>query len=189
MAEAAPGAGEQLSPPAPARRRVSSSSTVLHGPSLNEKGMQVSVHTCPQPLQRELRHVFHALDDLSVVEHLVCIATMQKSELNLLAMNEEVDREKDRLLNEFVRWASALVETLRSHGHFADYIDPCSGLPMLSGGNKVYSEVQGMELVLRYSSMDAGMCRVLLHPLWGSNVYPASLFTNAPSELVIKLLS
>lgn len=59
---------------------------------------------------------------------------------------------------------------------------------MLTGGNKVYSEVEGMQLLLQYRVMNAGSCKVLLHPQWGSAVYPASLFCTAPSDLVQKLL-
>jgi hypothetical protein len=36
--------------------------------------------------------------------------------------------------------------------------------------------------------MNAGMCRVLLHPLWGSAVYPASCFTTAPIDVVTRAL-
>jgi hypothetical protein len=36
--------------------------------------------------------------------------------------------------------------------------------------------------------MNAGMCRVLLHPLWGSAVYPASCFTTAPIDVVSRAL-
>lgn len=61
-----------------------------------------------------------------------------------------------------------LCEALRAKGFWADYIDPCSGLPvcridrpliiiydnnsvfghqMLTGGTKVYSEVEGMQVI------------------------------------------
>lgn len=54
--------------------------------------------------------------------------------------------------------------------------------------NKVYSEVDGVELLLRYRCLSAGMCKILIHPSWGAAVYPASLFTNAPYELVQEVL-
>lgn len=54
--------------------------------------------------------------------------------------------------------------------------------------NKVYSEVDGVELLLRYRCLSAGMCKILLHPLWGGAVYPASLFTDAPFEVVRDVL-
>mmetsp|Transcript_6089 Transcript_6089/g.9262 ORF Transcript_6089/g.9262 Transcript_6089/m.9262 type:complete len:97 (-) Transcript_6089:81-371(-) len=79
---------------------------------------------------------------------------------------------------------------LRNMGHWADYIDPCSGLPMLTlHCNKVYSEVDGMECLLNYKAHNAGFCKILLHPRWGSAVYPATIFARAPPQVVIDLLS
>lgn len=67
------------------------------------------------------------------------------------------------------------------HGHWADYIDPCSGLPMLTPNcNKVYDEVQSAQVILNYPIMNADCCKILLHPQWGSAVYPATIFTTAP---------
>mmetsp|Transcript_8833 Transcript_8833/g.12417 ORF Transcript_8833/g.12417 Transcript_8833/m.12417 type:complete len:166 (-) Transcript_8833:64-561(-) len=77
---------------------------------------------------------------------------------------------------------------IKDLGYWADLIDPCSGLPMLSGGNKVYSEVDGMQLVLKYQVMNAGFCSVLIHPRWGSSVYPASCFSNAPPSVILSML-
>jgi len=62
-------------------------------------------------------------------------------------------------------------------------------LQMLTlSSNKVYSEVDGVELLLRYRCLSAGMCKILVHPLWGGAVYPASLFTDAPFEAVREVL-
>ena len=75
-------------------------------------------------------------------------------------------------------------------GYWADYIDPCSGLPMLTEGcNKVFSEVDCMEVVLGYKSMNCGCCKVLLHPRWGSFVYPATIMTTAPTEALLNLVN
>lgn len=54
--------------------------------------------------------------------------------------------------------------------------------------NKVYSEVDGVELLLRYRCLSAGMCKILVHPRWGAAVYPASLFTNAPFDVTRDVL-
>jgi hypothetical protein len=55
--------------------------------------------------------------------------------------------------------------------------------------NKVFSEVDGAQQLLGYSVMNAGCCKVLLHPQWGSAVYPASIFTKAPSAVVVEKLA
>ncbi len=112
-------------------------------------------------------------------------------------------------------FASNLHDMLVEKGHLCDFIDPCSGLPLRSYGNNIYDEVQSMQvscvvlyphslasekdicqhlpnffskMLLQYPTMDAGCCKVLLHPRWGPNVYPASIFTNAPTDVVIGLL-
>jgi Methylmalonic aciduria and homocystinuria type D protein len=51
-------------------------------------------------------------------------------------------------------------------------------------GNKVFSEVDSAQQLLGYSVMNAGCCKVLLHPQWGSAVYPATIFARAPEEVV-----
>jgi hypothetical protein len=43
-----------------------------------------------------------------------------------------------------------------------------------------YSEVEGLSLLLGYRTANAGCCKVILHPKWGSSVYPATLFARAP---------
>jgi hypothetical protein len=73
--------------------------------------------------------------------------------------------------------------------YFADYIDPCSGLAMITrDANKVFSEVDSAQQLLGYSVHNCGCCKVLLHPVWGSAVYPASIFTTAPLEVVLHIL-
>lgn len=54
--------------------------------------------------------------------------------------------------------------------------------------SKVFSEVDGVEVLLRYRCLSAGMCKILIHPSWGAAVYPASLFTNAPYDVVHQVI-
>lgn len=105
-------------------------------------------------------------------------------------MGEQVELEKDRLLNVFMDFARELCNSIRKAGYWADYIDPCSGLPMmtLNGSHKVYSEVDGMECCLNYKSYNAGFCKVLAHPRWGTAVYPATMFACAPRHFIVQLL-
>ena len=59
---------------------------------------------------------------------------------------------------------------------------------MKSDGQKVFSEVQCAELLLGYQVMNAGCCKIILHPQWNSAVYPATIFTTTPSELVLQTI-
>ena len=82
-----------------------------------------------------------------------------------------------------------ICQKIRSQGYWADYIDPCSGLPMLTVNcNKVYSEVDGMECLLNYRAYNAGFCKILTHPKWGSAVYPATIFAYCPIDVARDVL-
>mmetsp|Transcript_24107 Transcript_24107/g.37195 ORF Transcript_24107/g.37195 Transcript_24107/m.37195 type:complete len:194 (+) Transcript_24107:178-759(+) len=155
--------------------------------------IECSIHTLPKPLAREFEHVFGdnyllgfeaanaARDDVKVF----AVPTNQRAREDLVNIGDHIEMEKDRLLNVFMDFGRTFCERVRAKGYWADYIDPCSGLPMLTKHcNKVYSEVDGMEVLLNYRSYNAGFCKILTHPKWGSAVYPASVFVHAPFSVV-----
>jgi len=170
-----------------AGQQLRGESSIVFGPVLVGE-LEVHVCRCPRLMQRELCHVFpHLAGDANSIS---CIPTCQHTGVDLVKVGDKVDTEKDRCLEIFDDFGRALCAALASTGYWADYIDPCSGLPMLTPDtNKVYSEVDGVQLLLRYATMDAGACKILLHPKWGSSVYPASAFTNAPPEEVAKAIA
>lgn len=153
------------------------------------------MHTLPRPLQREFNHIFHPsnlpadLEGISDAVFLV-IPTNQEARVDLVGIGEHIEEEKDRLLNVYMAFARTVCLKIRKAGYWSDYIDPCSGLPMLSPNcNKVFSEVDGMECCLGYKSYNAGFCKILTHPLWGSKVYPASIFCYAPKDFVVDTIA
>ncbi|CAM9126866.1 unnamed protein product, partial [Phaeothamnion confervicola] len=169
----------------PPQQRVPRCETLLQ-PCLTPDGLEVSLHTCPRALLRELRYVFSVREDLA---QCLAIPTNQHAVMDLVNVGDNVESEKDKLLNVFMKFARPLCDAIRAEGYWADYIDPCSGLPMLTTeGNKVYSEVEGMQALMQYPVINAGGCKVLLHPAWGSAVYPATIFTTAPRGVALRLL-
>lgn len=116
---------------------------------------------------------------------LLILPTIQRSRVDTVRFGVEVEEEKDRCLEHFADFARPLCENLRSQGHWADFIDPCSGLPMMTPHcTRPYNEVAGFEHLLRYTTQNAGCCKILLHPRWGSSCYPATIFTTAPLRKV-----
>ena len=62
---------------------------------------------------------------------------------------------------QFVEFAQEVCSRLEARGHWADYIDPCSGLPMVHRGtNSVYGEVAALSALLGYRTQNAGCCKV-----------------------------
>jgi hypothetical protein len=158
----------------------------------DDGAVEVSVHTLPKPLHREFHHVFSSVvEDFpeSGTAEVLALPTNQRAREDLVGTGEKVEQEKDRLLNVFISFARTLCNKIRDAGYWADFIDPCSGLPMLTlNCNKVYSEVDGMECCLGYKSYNAGFCKILVHPVWGSAVYPATIFAAAPRKFVLDLI-
>jgi hypothetical protein len=161
--------------------------------------LECSVHTLPKPLLREFSHVFDErhtefqsdvmLESDAALE-LLAIPINQRAREDLVGIGEKIEMEKDRLLNVFMSFARVLCQSIRDAGYWADFIDPCSGLPMLTlNSSKVYSEVDGMECLLNYKSYNAGFCKILTHPKWGSSVYPATIFAYAPPQVITALVA
>lgn len=65
-----------------------------------------------------------------------------------------------------------------------------TGYPKYSErGGMTYSDVDANEILLKMKvSNVCGTCRMLSHPEWSINVYPATLFTTAPMEEVKRVL-
>jgi hypothetical protein len=92
--------------------------------------------------------------------------------------------------SQFMAFARAVCSELAAGGHWADFIDPCSGLPMVHRDTgAVYGEVEALSTLLGYRTQNAGCCKIVLHPRWGSSVYPASLFARAPLQAVTAALA
>jgi len=108
--------------------------------------------------------------------------------VGLLEWSEVVNKEKDRLLNVFVSWAASICESIRKRGYWADFFDPASGLLHATDGNIVWSEVHAMQVLRGHRLHLAGQCHVTLHPVFGPNVYPASLLIDAPEDVIVDII-
>lgn len=113
--------------------RASRAQSALLAPIEIRSGFQVSVHECPKLLLRELKHVFPAQFErrATVGQHpMLAVLTCQKSLMDLSQFGVDADNEKDRLLETFVDFAQHVCAKLIEKEYWADFIDPCSGLPV-----------------------------------------------------------
>ncbi|GBF98898.1 methylmalonic aciduria and homocystinuria type D mitochondrial [Raphidocelis subcapitata] len=146
-------------------------------------GMEYAIVAAPKRVTDQLTAIFGAA--IGAAADMVVVPTCQRAECDLVNTGDKVDEEKDRLLENFVAWAVAVCGRLSSAGYWCDYIDPCSGLPMMHKTTQTpYSEVEGLSLLLGYRTANAGCCKVVLHPKWGTSSYPATLFARAPAEAI-----
>ncbi|CAG8604900.1 9649_t:CDS:2 [Paraglomus occultum] len=149
--------------------------------SNKEFNIQYSIHSIASSrYARDLKSVFPEVKDL---DKCLVVPTFQKCVNDLAAFGEVVDKERDEKLENFIEWGKAICEYLKARGHWADLVDPASAYPMYSSpGPSGYPEVVGAEQLLKYHSQNANCCKILLHPQWGSKVYPATLFTTSDED-------
>jgi hypothetical protein len=103
----------------------------LLAPTELREGFQVSVHACPRLMLRELQLVFPGRFPRRPAEgHVLAVLTCQRSLMDLSQFGVDADREKDRLLETFVAFAQHVTSALIARKFWADFIDPCSGLPV-----------------------------------------------------------
>ncbi|CAG8802947.1 21314_t:CDS:2, partial [Cetraspora pellucida] len=96
--------------------------------------------------------------------------------------------EPDKCL--FVEWGKEVCQKLRDLGYWSDLTDPASGYPIFSDpGPSTYPDIQGAEQLLKYDIYNAGCCHILLHPKWGSKVYPGTLFTTANENCIKQVIN
>jgi hypothetical protein len=51
---------------------------------------------------------------------------------------------------QFMSFSKRVCASLSAAGYWADYADPCSGLPVHTPSNTIYGEVDGTALLFRY---------------------------------------
>ncbi|CAL6413117.1 unnamed protein product [Bathycoccus prasinos] len=138
--------------------------------------LEYSLHLCPKKHKSEAQAMFNFTeDDDEKVEKLIIVPTCQKTAVDIIKTGERVDEEKDLCLERFLKFAEIATNVLREKNFWCDYIDPCSG---------GCTEVDALVTLLNYECTNVGCCKIVMHPKWGSSVYPASLFAIAPEDEV-----
>eukprot|EP01134_Creolimax_fragrantissima_P000887 CFRG0887T1 len=146
-------------------------------------GIEYSVHDCPPRMLKELPAVF---PDVALTGLLI-VPTFQRTKVDLTAIGPEVEEIKEECLYKFYRWGTGVCKAVEHRGYWADMADPATGYPMLGKpGVTFYPEVIGAQTLLGYDMIQTGCCQMVCHPLHGTRVYPASLFTTAPKALLEK---
>ncbi|KAI9499583.1 methylmalonic aciduria and homocystinuria type D protein [Zychaea mexicana] len=149
---------------------------------------EYSVHA---PSDRFLRDMATVFPHLSVRQRkdLLVVPVIQQCENDMVGLTYEVNKERDDKLELFVDWGKRVADRLASVGFWADVTDPASGFPVLSeAGPSPYPDVQATTALTRYDIQNVGCCHILLHPAWKSRIYPATFFTIAPADILVKVI-
>ena len=117
------------------------------------------------------------------------ILMLQQSDISLKELSNEVIQEKDRLREDFLRWGTSLIFALGDRGYKSDLFDPRNGYPLLAQqGQFPLDDNATVKALLNYPLESHKGCSLISHPTWGYKVYPSTIVTSAPQEIVEALV-
>lgn len=144
--------------------------------------VECAMQRCPELLRKDVVSMFPEIPD----NHVLVLTVTQKTENDMTAWSEEVENEREALLEKFINGAKEICYALRSEGYWADFIEPSSGLAYFGPyTNNTLYETDERYRHLGFRVEDLGCCKVIRHNVWGTHAVVGSIFTNAPQDSAI----
>lgn len=145
------------------------------------KAVQVSIHPPSQYICANRERI---LPEWKNRVSLWVVIVLQQSQYELVESTPEIETDKERLREKFMRFGCDVAFNLRDRGYLTDLIDPRTGYPLLSRpGKKPHDDTAVVKALLNYPVIQ-NKCRVLVHPSWGMAVYPSVLISEAPPFVI-----
>jgi hypothetical protein len=143
--------------------------------------MQYSVHPPSQFIYQNCEQLLPNWS--SPIQSVVVV--LQPSRLELNQQTPEVESQKHYLRSLFLNFGFKVTQQLQKMGYLAELFDPRTGLPVLSqAGALRLDDVAVVRSSLGYATAQIGDCFTILHPDWGSAVYPSIVMSSADRTVV-----
>ncbi|XP_005049752.1 PREDICTED: methylmalonic aciduria and homocystinuria type D protein, mitochondrial isoform X3 [Ficedula albicollis] len=111
---------------APQKQQINNAETYFE----NAK-VECAVQACPELLRKDFQSLFPEVNS----NRLTVLTVTQKTKNDMTVWSQEVEDEREMLLENFINGAKEICYAISSEGYWADFIDPSSGLaevPLLS---------------------------------------------------------
>jgi hypothetical protein len=142
---------------------------------------QISIHAPSQYICTNRERI---LPDWKQQPFFWVVIVLQQSRYQLVESTLEIETEKERLREIFMRFGCDLAFSLRDRGYLTDLIDPRTGYPLLSHPGVIpHDDTAVVKALLNYPVIK-NKCCVLVHPKWGTAVYPSVIISTAPSIMI-----
>jgi hypothetical protein len=153
--------------------------------SERKEEIQISIHSPTRYIRENCQRI---LPDWNNLLGMSVAIVLQQSEFALTESSPRIEAEKQRLRFIFMKFACDVAFDLRDKQYLADLIDPRTGYPLLSRPGEIpHDDTAVVKTLLKYP-MICNKCRVLIHPKWGTAVYPSILISAAPRILIAQTI-
>ena len=117
---------------------------------------------------------------------------LQPSPVQLSDRTSETEVVKDSLRADFLQLAEQWSGLILRAGFLAEPFDPKHGTPLYSApGEWPLDDVAVAHALLHYPITEEGGCKILHHPNWRTGIFPSTLLSSAPpnvlKDLVMKI--
>lgn len=157
---------------------------LIHLVSENGLAVQISVHRPSSFIYQNLERV---IPDWNLPV-LWVVVVLQQSRYELAETSIPVEREKERLREKFMRFGLDVAFNLRDRGFLSDLIDPRNGYPLLSRPGEISHDDTAVVHALLGLPVTINKCSVLMHPAWGTAIYPSILMASASPRIIKSVL-
>lgn len=118
------------------------------------------------------------------------LIVLQPSTIQLTEHSLETELQKYHLRARFLDFGLKIADRLRRIGHDAELFDPRTGFPILSqSGALPLDDVAVVRSSLGYGTVQIGDCFTIVHPDWGSAVYPSILMSSADRDCTASIVN
>ncbi|KAG7280161.1 hypothetical protein CRUP_037745 [Coryphaenoides rupestris] len=179
----------------------------------DNSNVECAIQSCPDLLRNDFQSIFPEAPSTGMM----VVTVTQKTLNDMTSWSEQVDEEREQMLDKFIAGAKEICYALQSAGFWADFIDPSSGLAWAESGlsltnlvvvivvvvvaffdplqffgtytNNTLFETDERYRYLGFQIEDLGCCKVIRHTLWGTHAFVGTVFTDAPaSSAVMRML-
>lgn len=157
------------------------------------QAVQISIHYPTAYIAANRERIFPDWKNQST---LWMIVVLQQSLYPLIKSTPAIELEKQRLRKSFMKFGLELAftledvtpPTLKPQKYRTDIIDPRTGYPLLSRpGETPHDDTATVKALLNYPII-YNRCRVLVHPHWGTAVYPGIMISTAPPQEIMAVI-
>lgn len=158
----------------------------------NNYNIDLTVHSCNNHLYNDIEPVFKNSLKKSkkyMIKNIKIVCTWQKSRVPINIISEEVSKEMNKLYENFINYIKVIKEKVEEKDFWLDASDPHTGKCLFGEkSNCIYNELQGLKYLLKYESEKMGCCGMVFHPTYQYHGYPITFFTDAPIDMLKKIL-